>query len=169
MQEGDLVFCHSKGIIGSGIRWSQRHMQYSSYSRWNHVAVLDRIAYQDNDSEPEWFVIQAEAAGVTNNHTLSSVAPGGTYEIISLPAHVDRDKFLEFVRSQVGAEYGYLSIASCALDMFLPDSICLRKADTWICSGLVAGGLMFAGFDCAKTWVDIYTVVPAEIAELCAH
>lgn len=166
MRPGDLVVCHSKGIIGAGIRWSQRHMGDNQYSTWNHVAIVDRIYNSYDDETPQCLVIQAEAKGVTDNHSLDSIAPGGKYEIIPLPVQVDRSKFLEFVRFQVGEKYGYLSILSCALDMFLPESICLRKSSTWICSGLVAAGLMYAGFKPALAWPDLYTVVPAEIADL---
>jgi len=159
---GDIVLCHSKGIIGAAIRFAERHDEASKYAKWNHVAILDR---QENGV---WYIIQAEAKGVTNDKTLDSVAPGGVYEVISLPASVNRDKFLEFARSQVGATYGYLSILSCAVDLVLPDTICLRKADTWICSALVAGSLLFGGFPGACKWPDLYTVTPAQVAQACA-
>lgn len=166
MQAGDIVICHSKGIIGAGIRWAQRRDRRKFYAsadnldKWwdyNHVAIL---SHQANG---QWYIIQAEASGVTKDKTLESVAPGGSYEVLTLPAHVDREKFLEFANQQVGANYGYLSIVSCALDMALPDAVCLRKANTWICSGLVAGALWYAGFASSKFWPDLYTVTPADI------
>lgn len=161
MQAGDLVLCHSKGIIGASIRWAERSLENSHYSEWNHVAVLDR------EVDGEWYVIQAEAKGVTNDKKLESVAPGGNYEVVELPHSANRELFLAFVRSQVGSKYGYLSIVSCALDMALPDAICLRKSKTWICSGLVAGGLWYAGFPEVLKWPDLYTITPAEIAQFC--
>ena len=42
MNPGDLVFCSTKGIIGKSIRWAQHFMPDSEYSKWNHVAILDR-------------------------------------------------------------------------------------------------------------------------------
>ena len=156
---GDLVFAHSKGLIARAIRFAERH-DNGKDAKWNHVAVLDRI------EGGEWLIIQAEAKGVTNHHTLLSIAPGGVYQIVPLPADVDRDKFLEFARSQVGKKYGFLTIVSCALDMYLPDSVCLRKSGTWICSGLVAGALWFGGFKKAFAWPDLYTVTPSQIAAL---
>lgn len=160
MKAGDLVLCHSTGIIGKGIRWAQRNLENSHFSQWNHVAILDR------KMGDEWYVIQAEASGVTNDKPLSSVAPGGKYEIVPLPDDVDENLFLHFVRSQVGSSYGFLTILSCAMDMFLPDSVCLRRNNTWICSGLVAGGLWFSGFLEATRWGDLYTITPAEIAQV---
>jgi hypothetical protein len=158
MNSGDLVFCHTKGIIGKGIRWAQRNEGDGRYARWNHVAVLDRL-----DANGNWLVVQAEPTGVTDNKPLTTL---GEYEIKPLPQGVDAKNFLSFVRSQVGHSYGFLSIFSCALDMFLPDSICLRQANTWICSGLVAAGLMYAGCVDATSWSDVYTRTPAYLAYL---
>lgn len=156
MNRGDLVFCHTQGIIGKGIRWAQRNEGDGRYAKWNHVAILDRL-----DANGNWLVIQAEPRGVTDDKGLDSL---GIYEIISLPQSVDAKKFLSFVRSQVGHSYGFLSILSCAVDMFLPDSICLRQANTWICSGLAAAGLMYGGFVDATSWSDLYTRTPAYLA-----
>lgn len=158
-EAGDIVLCHSKGIIAKAIRFAEKHAGGRRNAKWNHVAVLN---YQVGT---EWFIIQAEAKGVTDGRTLYSVAPGGEYEIIGLPEEVDREKFLDFARSQVGDSYGFLTILSCALDMYLPAAICLRKSKTWICSGLVAGALWFAGFKPAQKWPDLYTVTPSEIAQ----
>ena len=121
MQAGDIILCHSKGLVAASIRFAQRHDKPNQFSKWNHVAVLSHL--DDND---QWVVIQAEAHGVTNEHTLDSVAPGGTWQVVPLPASVDRTKFLDFLQAQVGLQYGFLSILSCAFDMFIWDSICLQ-------------------------------------------
>lgn len=156
MQAGDIVVCTSKGLIGASIRWAQKRSGEKDWDK-NHVAVLNEQVGND------WTVIQADAAGVTDNELLSTIAPGGSYSIINLPSTIDRGRFLTFLRTQVGSKYGYLSIVSCSFDMWLPDAICLRRADTWICSGLVAGALWFCGFPAAADWHDLYTVTPAEI------
>jgi hypothetical protein len=158
VQSGDLVFCHSKGIIGASIRWAQKRFEKTHFSQWNHVAVLHKQVGDD------WTIIQAEAKGVTSDKMLSSVAPGGTYEVVLFPADLDRVRFMNFLLTQVGSKYGFLSIFSCALDMALPDAVCLRKDNTWICSGLVAGALWFCGFAKACDWGDLYTTTPAEVA-----
>lgn len=162
-QAGDLVLCHSKGIIGKAIRFAEKHDRDGKYSKWNHVAILDYQAGSD------WYIIQAEAKGVTNHRFLTGVAPGGEYEIIPLPSSVNREALLYFARTQVGKKYGYTSILSCALNMVLPDFLCLRQANTWICSGLAAGALWFAGFDGATLWPDLYSVTPADIAQSVAN
>lgn len=173
MERGDIVLCKSKGLIGAAIRFAQRRMRKhyflpipgveDKWWQWNHIAVVNH-----DMGNGQWTIIQAEAQGVTDHRLLSSVAPGGMYKVIPLPDCVDRDQFLEFLESQVGKRYGFMSILSCAVDMILPDMICLRKSDTWICSGLVAAALVFAGFRGALVWPDFYTVVPAEIAESCS-
>ena len=174
MKSGDIVICHSKGLIGAAIRFAQRRMRKHYFHspiggledkwwQWNHIAVINK-----DMGDGQWTIIQAEAKGVTDYRLLSSVAPGGRYIVIPLPDCVDRNQFLDFLHSQVGKRYGFMSILSCAFDMVLPDMICLRKSDTWICSGLVAAALVFAGFHGAFVWPDFYTVVPAEIAESCS-
>jgi hypothetical protein len=156
---GDLVFAHSTGIIGKAIRFAER-IRGKGGDNWNHVAVLSRRA-----ADGTWYIFQAEAAGVTDDKTLDSVAPGGHYEVVPLPLEVDRFSFYLFIHSQVGAKYGFLSILSCAVDIIIPDSICLRQAKTWICSGLVAAGLLAGDYRPAQDWAmkDLYTTMPSEI------
>ena len=159
-QDGDIVFAHNSGIIARAIRFAERHDKAQKrQSGWNHAAVV----YHDDEGKLK--VIQATAKGVTDNAYLDDIAPGGKYEILSLPVGVDRQKFLFFMASQVGDKYGFLTIVSCALDMYLPDAICLRRANTWICSGLVAGALWFGGYKGATKWPDLYTVTPSQLAE----
>ena len=158
MNPGDLVFCHTKGVIGASIRWAQKFMPSSKYSKWNHVAILDRFV------DGKWYLVQAQPKGISDNLTLEQSAFGGTYEVVQLPSTVDRERVLKFVRSQVGLKYSYLSILSCAFDNILPDAICLRKSKTWICSGLVAGALWYGGFPKAMEWPDLYSITPSEVA-----
>ena len=158
-QPGDLVFCSTNGIIGKGIRWAQRRLPDRVDAESNHVAILDRFV------DGEWYIVQAEPTGVTDDKKLSSI--NGTFEVVELPRTTNRDPVLRFARSQVGLKYGYLSILSCAVDMFLPEIICIRQSRTWICSGLVAGALWFGGFIEAASWNDMYSMTPAEIKYFC--
>jgi hypothetical protein len=173
VKQGDIVLCTSKGLIGAGIRWVQ-HRKRKHYlippingqDKWwqfNHIAVVN-----EDMGNGQWTIFQAEARGVTDYRLLNTVSPGGRYQVIALPDSVDRDKFIEFLDSQVGKRYGFMSVLSCFVDLILPDKICLRRNDTWICSGLVAGALWYGGFPGSYIWPDLYTVVPAEIAEACS-
>lgn len=162
MQAGDLVFAHSRGVIGKAIRFGEFIRGGSKGSKWNHVAILDR-----QDENGNWYIIQAEAKGVTNDKLLSSIAPGGHYEIVPCP--VNPAYLLAFARPQVGAKYGIITIVSCISDIILPDAICLRRANTWICSGLVAAALMYAGWPetIGIAAQDIYTITPKELYNQC--
>jgi hypothetical protein len=156
---GDIGFSHNKGIIARAIQFGEAIRNNKHDAQLNHAFVLDRF------EDGKWFIIQAEAKGVTNDKTIEQVAPKGYYKVYSLPADVDRDKVLEFARAQVGAKYGFFTILSCVLDILLPDSICLRRAYTWICSGLAAAALMYGGWKGSMRMAtkDIYTMMPCEL------
>ncbi len=160
MQAGDLVFCSTTGIIGRSIQFAQRKNGEVDWYR-NHVGVLDSPTVDGN-----WYVIQAEPRGVTNNKLLTEIAVGGTYEVATLPSTVNREKFLELSRSQVGRFYGYLSILSIAGNMFLPEKFHFRWSDSVCCSGLVALGLLYGGFPPMAAVEDIYDITPAQVKRL---
>jgi hypothetical protein len=152
---GDLVRCHSKGVVGRGIRWAE-WIRWRRGSEWNHFAWLDH-------DEAGWIVGQAEARGVTINSALADVAPGGSYEIVPLPAGVDRAKALEFLRAQVGRRYGFVTIASILLTILGPSFLNVMVPDTWICSAVAAEGLRAGGW--IHPWGDIYQVTPAQLSD----
>ena len=154
MIAGDLVFCHSTGIMGKAIRLGE-WIRFRKGSAWNHVAVLDRQV------DEKWYVIQAEAHGVTNDKTLDSIAPGGRYQVVSPPAGCDRTRLLSFAQSQVGSKYGWLSILSLVFDLLTPDWFpAVRRKNTWICSALSMECCRAAGW--IHSWNDIYIVTPAQ-------
>ena len=158
---GDIVFMRTGGYMGAAIRFAQRNLQdaQAKYARWNHVGILNQKVGDD------WTVIQAQPKGITDHGLLSQMA-GADYQIISLPQYLNPEDVLAFAREQVDKEYGFASALSAFLDMILPRQICLRKADTWICSGLVMGSLWYAGFHPASKVDDLYSITPAEIALL---
>jgi len=158
MRAGDVGFAHTTGIMGRAIRFGEWIRGRSHASTWNHAFILDRPT-----ENGDWYIIQAEAKGVTNDKLLSQVAPGGTYQVVPCPSNPA--DLLVFARAQVGAKYGIVTILSCVLDILLPDSICLRRSNTWICSGLVAASLMYAGWDTTINMAkkDIYTMMPSEV------
>jgi hypothetical protein len=157
MNSGDLVFCKTQGIVGRAIRHAQRRLHnLGMHHQWNHVAVLS-----EQLPDGKWTVIQAEPKGITDDKTLDSL---GDYIVVPLPPEVPVVRFLSFLRMQVGSRYGYLSIASIALDLFLPESICVRRPGTWECASLVGGALWYGGFPKMAEVTDLYTLTPAEIS-----
>lgn len=164
---GDLVFCHSAGIVGKLIRlgqWLNRKTRSRGWYQENHVAVLDRWDPVAGD----WTIIQAESRGVTDQAYLSSVTPNGNHRVVPLPSTVDRDAFVWFMRSQVGAHYGFLTIASIAFNILTPSFVHVdfRHDTTWICSAVASGGLWFAGWRPITIAPDLYSVTPAQLDQL---
>lgn len=154
-QAGDIVFAHSTGIIGRAIRLGER-LRFHKDAIWNHCAILDR------SENGIWFVIQAEAAGVTNNKTLDSVAPYGNIAIVPPPENVNVAKLLMFARAQVGSAYGFTTIATLVFDILTPNWFPLvRRKNSWICSAVTAESLRFGGW--LRNWDDIYIVTPAQL------
>jgi len=154
MNAGDVVFAHSGGLMGKLIRlgeWLKLRR-----GTWNHVAILDR------EVDGEWYVIQAELKGVTNDGKLSDVAIGGNYEV--LPCPCNSSEVLRFARGEVGTEYGILTIIAIALDIlswqWVPAFRSGRKP-SWICSAISAESLRFGGW--YHRFSDIYDVTPQEV------
>lgn len=159
------VYCTSSGIVGKAIRWAQRLGGDYDW-RFNHVAILDKKV------DGEWYVIQAEAHGVTGSRLdgseyfsrpLSSVAGKGTFEIRALPVNAEPFKVLEFARSQVGDHYGFLTIFSIVFTLITPRFINVMLPNTWICSALAAESMRYAGW--LHSWDDVYQVRPAQLRE----
>jgi len=163
-QPGDIGFSHSDGLMGKAIRFGERIRWGEKPSHWNHAFIVDEVKLVGSVTEGyrlETTVIQAEPSGVTNDKPISSV---GAYTLMEPTPRMSRAAILEFARSQVGSEYGWGSIASCALDCMTPNwAPSFRRPGTWICSALVAEALRFGGW--LHNFDDIYTVTPAQLFE----
>jgi hypothetical protein len=156
MQAGDLVFAHTDDLVGKGIRWAER-IRFRGGAAYNHVATL----YEFLDGE--WNVIQAQARGIVIC-PLSRVAPDGSYTIIQPPTSVNTAKQIEFLEKQLGDSYGFLTIASILVNLFLPHFINVEMPGTWICSAVAAEALRYGGW--YNSWPDIYEVSPAQLYEV---
>ena len=151
---GDVVLAHTRGLFGRLIRFGTR-------SAWSHAAIIEMVGATP---ERTW-VIQAEAKGVTRA-TLDQVAPGGYYAIVAAPNGLDRQRCLEWARSRVGEEYGFLTILSIALTLLSPRflRVDFRRQGTLICSALVALSLHAGGW-LARVG-DFYQVSPGSLEQL---
>lgn len=157
---GDLVFCHSNGMISRLIQFGQRIRWKKNY-QYNHTAILDTW----DDARGEWTVIQAEGKGVTRGRRLSQIAPGGKLVIVPLPDGANRSDFLFFLRSQVGQKYGFITDICIGFNILSPRVIRIdfRQNGTWICSAVIAAGLWFSGWEPSANIPDVYQVTPAEL------
>lgn len=154
--EGDLIFCHSTGVISRAIRMAE-WVRWRKGSTYNHVAILD-VHQLDG-----WSVIQAESRGVTRGAKLSTIAPGGTYSIVGLPTGCNRAEVLAFARAQVGRRYGFVTIVSCLLTILTPGAVNFMLGSTWICSAVAAESLRCGGW--IHDWPDLYQCTPAQLWE----
>lgn len=158
-QPGTIGFTHSSGIQGKLIRFGE-WLRFRTGSFWNHVFIVS----DETDEHGEPLVIQAIAKGVNGSFPLATVAPGGSYELVVTPADVNPAKVLAFAKSQIGQEYGWISIISIALRILLPKWLPLpsmRSTATWICSALGGESLRCGGY--VHSWPDVYSVVPSEL------
>ena len=155
-QPGALVFAHSKSFIGWAIRLGER-LRFRSGAFYNHVAIVDHQL-----PTGDWEIIEAVARGVAKGR-LSEIAPGGSYAVVAVPNGA-RTRIVGFARSQLGKEYGWLSVVSVALQIILPRWLHLpsfRSDRTWICSALGGEAARFGGW--LHDWPTIYRVVPSEL------
>ncbi len=162
---GDPVFFHTTGLAGKLIRTGQRVIvlgwwgalksifrRPQRFPLWdyNHVGMLDH--YKDGD----WVVNQATGKG-TVQAPLRSIAPGGSYIIVSLTryrgvgdAPIDRKRTWSSSREMLGEPYGFVSIASIIVNHLTPRWIHVdfTRAGTLICSAYAARAMEHGGFDC---------------------
>lgn len=158
---GAIGFSHNTGPIARAIRYAERRENGGKEADINHTFALSH-----KDDNGEWVVIQAELHGVTDYRKLSEVAPTGFYRIHANPVPERTKDFIEFLDAQVTDDYSLLSIASCALDMYLPERFCLRRGGTWICSGLIGAALFFCGWEKLIKTPDLYTNTPSYLESL---
>ena len=159
-EPGTLVFCHGTGIISKAIRLGER-IRYRNGSFWNHVAIVDDEECPVHNCP---YVIEAVGSGVIDHGCLATIAPGGSYELVEVPEGVSAEDVLTFAQSQVGDQYGWISIVSIILRILLPKWVpfpTMRTRSTWVCSALAGESLRFGGW--YADWSDIYTVVPSEL------
>jgi hypothetical protein len=154
---GSIGFARTTGIMGRLIRLGE-WLKFRQ-SEFNHMFIVS----DGVDEKGEPLIIQATIRGVTGSAPLNTVAPGGQFVILTLPAGVDPQKVLEFAKSQIGTEYGVLTILAIALDIlsfsWVPAFMGSRKP-SWICSGLSCEALRFGGW--LHEWVNLYTVMPPQ-------
>lgn len=146
-QPGDLVFYDSPGDVAWVIKQAQK-IAWSGDK--NHVAILSH-----QDSTGQWFIIQAEGCGVTDDKPL---VLGANDVIVSIDGIADRAKVLFFAREQVGKHYGFLTDVSIFVTELTPKGVNVMRPNTWICSALAAEALRFGGW--YHDWPDERQVAP---------
>jgi hypothetical protein len=161
---GDIVVCHSQGFIGGAIRFGERLRSPRTDAYWNHCAVV--VEPVDGCDR----VVQAVGAGVEYGW-FNDLGVDDTVHILSVdefPAltedGINRSKVVAAAHSLVGTRYGFLTIASVALNLLTPKWVrfpSFRRSNTFICSAAAAWCLLAGGGN-IQTY-DIYSVMPSEV------
>ena len=154
---GSIGVAHTPDAMGVLIRFGE-WIRFRRGSRWNHAFIVS----DEVDSSGMPLLIQAQIRGVTDTMAIDEL-PGDVF-VLPTPDGVDPQRVLEFAKSQVGVEYGILTIVAVAIDIltwnWFPSFRAARKP-SWICSALAFESLRYGGY--LRNVVDIYEVTPAEL------
>jgi hypothetical protein len=154
-QPGDIGWAHTNDLMGKLIRVGES-LRGKRGSEWNHQFIVDSPVVGEDD----WYVIQATIHGVTDTGRLSEFP---TFVTKRPPHEADAAKILLFARTQVGVNYGFLTILAIAIDIVTWDwfpSFRGARNQSWICSALVEESLRYAGW--LHDFTNIYTVTPQD-------
>lgn len=157
-QPGDFILTHGSEWTSQLIRFGQS-LRYrgasAKYTYWNHTAlVVDR----------EGAIVEALGTGVARR-SIHDYDPT-QFTVVRIDASdADRAEAATFACSVIGAEYGWLTIASIAVSLVTGGKLSFAIDGQLICSGLVARAL--------ERTTAIFThdparIMPAELAELFA-
>lgn len=162
VEPGDLIFCYGRGAVAWGIRMAERFRRdwndatEAAGDRFDHVAIVDR-QLPDGD----WSLIQALSNGVVADSPSapSRLSHYDRYVAVKCPG--DGARTVAFATAQVGAKYGFVTIASILVTLLTPRFLNVMLPGTWICSAVGAECLRFGGW--LHNWPDLYDVSPAEL------
>jgi hypothetical protein len=152
-EPGDFILTHADAWTSRLIRFGES-IRYRGANRpfahWSHTAAV----VSDTGE-----IVEALGRGVTAGN-ISKYA-GTDYAYVRIQAEAeDRAQMAGFARGQVGAEYGFLTIASITFGLLTSGRLTFGLSGTEICSGLVARMLERGWY----VWVDPPSVMPADLA-----
>lgn len=146
---GDIILCHSSGILGKLIRIGERIRDPRKSAKWNHAAVV-----LDNNGS----IMEALKHGIS----LGNISAYPDHEVISNNfTQPQVEDLLRYAKAMQGVPYGYLTIISIALDLLLPFIAHFRSGKTLICSEFAAKTWEHAGWICPK--IDTSHVMPSDL------
>lgn len=157
MRPGDVILsgAKSQGVVSYAIKLGQRLRGFNKDERqWTHCYLVLGDAV----------LIEAAKPGV--RLTSPKVLHEADWELIE--THVDDHDMVqvrEFTQSVLNAkwDYGFLTFAGLALYCATGGQLCIQKAGTAICSGLVADALTRAGYVFPR---PPYACMPADLYRL---
>lgn len=162
---GDIVFAgRSKGAVSLALWLGQllRHGDDSPFTIWGHCAIVVQ-----SEGNSIW-IAEADKSGVRFIGIRQRFPNGrGTYAVLHTGTHLgerDRRHMLEFLSatSEVKHIYNFRTHVARVIFCLTLGKLCLQKAGTTICSGLVCEAFARTGV----VWkYPPYAMTPADIAE----
>lgn len=130
IEAGDLLLHHASALhsklirFGEGLRF---HGKDHQFAYWNHASfVVDQHS-----------IVEALGSGVECSE-LSKYAGSDFVRVRVRWDWHDRDQAVDFALSQVGSEYGFVTLVGVGLHMLTGGKLTVGLDGTQICSGLVA-------------------------------
>ena len=163
IRRGDVVLVDQlgQGLVSASIAVGEvlRYGRGSPYTRWTHIAIVCDAPFQDPST-----ISIAEARAATGVHTTFLSKYEKHYAIVHTRVD-DRDwaeveRFLETVLN-AREHYDFVAYAGLTLYALSGTRVCIQRAGTATCSGLVADALTRAGFIWTR---PPYAMTPADIA-----
>lgn len=151
---GDFILVSTKGVLAKLIRFGQfirYHGSMRPFSRWNHTAI---VISENGD------IIEAVGRGViiSNIHEYDDVE----YHYVSSNLNKQsRDQVVAAAHSFLKDKYSWVTIISIGIELLTGIKIQITRANTMICSAVVAQSLWAGGiiFDS-----NTYQMMPADLA-----
>lgn len=164
IRRGDVVLVDElgQGLVSASIALGEvmRYGRASPYTHWTHTAIVYDAPVQD---PADIWIVEARASTRVHKAFLSKYV--NHYAIVH--TGVDESDWREvkdFLDSVLArrAKYDYVAYLGLLLYDVSATNVCIQRAGTATCSGLVADALTRAGF----TWTrPPYATTPANIAD----
>ncbi len=160
---GDVVLIDElgQGLVSASVALGEvlRYGRNSPYTQWTHIAIVYETCGQDPAD-----ILIVEARGSTRVHKTSLSKYVKHYAIVHTNvAESDWWEVKGFLDSVLAAreKYDYLAFVGLALYAVFGSRVCIQRAGTATCSGLVADALTRAQFIWSR---PPYSMTPANVA-----
>lgn len=151
---GDFILVSTTGILAKFIRLGQffrYHGEMRDYSYWNHTAMI---------VDEKGTIVEARGRGVRYSH-IDQYKNTEYYLVGTKLNKQNREQAVAAARSFVKDKYGWLTIASIALQLITGIEFQFSFGNSVICSALVAQSLWAGGVIINH---NPYQIMPADLA-----
>lgn len=176
LNTGDVILVHSYAKLAPRlIGFGQRLHHDPAFAYWTHAAVYvgkAPIGLPSEDGYPTGIEALIEAKGGEKVRYVP-LAQYDARDYAAIRFQLERNTYsraaepwargraVEYLRSQLGGGYGYLTIVTLALWSLFGGRVTIGLSGANVCSGLAAQASMYLG----EVYDDPVTVSPADLAE----